>query len=67
MLDRMKTETTENVPLLPILLELIGKYKNHPYCKTHNKLLPMNSNQRYNAYLEEIADMCGIKKKPTTH
>jgi integrase len=65
--DRIKTETTENVPLLPIALEIIAKYKNHPYCKTHNKLLPMNSNQRYNAYLKEIADMCGIKKKLTTH
>jgi integrase len=65
--DRIKTETTENVPLLPIALEIIAKYKNHPYCKTHNKLLPMNSNQRYNAYLKEIADMCGIKKNLTSH
>jgi integrase len=65
--DRIKTDTTENVPLLPIALEIIGKYKNHPYCKAHNKLLPMNSNQRYNAYLKEISDVCGIKKKLTTH
>jgi integrase len=65
--DRIKTETTENVPLLPIALEIIVKYKNHPYCKAHNKLLPMNSNQRYNAYLKEIADMCGIKKNLTSH
>jgi integrase len=65
--DRIKTETTENVPLLPIALEIIAKYKNHQYCKTHNKLLPMNSNQRYNAYLKEIADMCGIKKNLTSH
>jgi integrase len=65
--DRIKTETTENVPLLPIALEIIAKYKNHPYCKTHDKLLPMNSNQRYNAYLKEIADMCGIKKNLTSH
>lgn len=65
--DRIKTDTTENVPLLPIALEIIAKYEDHPYCKTHNKLLPMNSNQRYNAYLKEIADVCGIKKKLTTH
>ena len=65
--DRIKTDTTENVPLLPIALEIISKYKNHPYCKAHNKLLPMNSNQRYNAYLKEIADISGIKKKLTTH
>jgi integrase len=65
--NRIKTDTTENVPLLPIPLEIIEKYRNHDYCKTFNKLLPMNSNQRYNAYLKEIADVCGIKKKLTTH
>lgn len=27
----------------------------------------MNSNQRYNAYLKEIADLCKIKKNLTTH
>lgn len=27
----------------------------------------MNSNQRYNAYLKEVADLCGINKKLTTH
>ena len=35
--------------------------------KMTGKLLPMNSNQRYNAYLKEIADLCGIRKKLTTH
>ena len=49
------------------MLEIIEKYKKNDYCKTHNRLLPMNSNQRYNAYLKEIADLCGIKKKLTTH
>lgn len=44
--NRKKTDTTENVPLLPIPQEIIAKYKNHPYCKIHKKLLPMNSNQR---------------------
>lgn len=65
--NRKKTETIENVPLLPIPLEIIQKYRNHKYCKAFNKLLPMNSNQRYNAYLKEVADLCGIKKKLTTH
>lgn len=31
--NRIKTDTTENVPLLPIPLEIIRKYRNHPYCK----------------------------------
>lgn len=65
--NRKKTDTTENVPLLPIPLEIIQKYRDHKYCKAFNKLLPMNSNQRYNAYLKEVADLCGIKKKLTTH
>lgn len=49
--NRKKTETIENVPLLPIPLEIIQKYRNHKYCKAFNKLLPMNSNQRYNALI----------------
>ncbi len=65
--DRQKTETTENIPLLPIPLELIDKYKTHPYCKVSGKLLPFNSNQRYNGYLKEVAVICGIKKNLTSH
>ncbi len=57
----------ENVPLLPLALEVINKYKDDPYCKANNVLLPINSNQKYNAYLKEIADICGIKKELTTH
>ena len=65
--NRQKTGTRESVPLLPIALEIIQKYQDHDYCKEYNKLLPVNSNQRYNAYLKELADICGIKKKVTTH
>lgn len=65
--NRQKTGTRESVPLLPIALEIIQKYQDHDYCKEYNKLLPVNSNQRYNSYLKELADICGIKKKITTH
>ncbi len=65
--QRIKMDNPENVPLLPIPLEIIEKYRDHPYCKANRKLLPMNSNQRYNAYLKEVADLCGITKKLTTH
>lgn len=64
---RQKTGTKESVPLLPIPLEILAKYQDHEYCKKQNKLLPVNSNQRYNSYLSEIADLCGIKKKLTSH
>jgi site-specific recombinase XerD len=64
---RQKTGTKESVPLLPTALEIIEKYRNNEYCKKQDKLLPVNSNQRYNAYLKEIADICGINKKLTSH
>ncbi|SDS16479.1 Site-specific recombinase XerD [Mucilaginibacter mallensis] len=65
--DRQKTGVEETVPLLPVALEIIEKYKTHPYCLAENKLLPVNSNFRYNAYLKELATICGIKKNLTTH
>ena len=65
--NRQKTGTKESVPLLPVALEIIAKYKNHPYCVTENKLLPVNSNQRYNSYLKELADICNINKHLTSH
>jgi site-specific recombinase XerD len=64
---RGKTNQRESVPLLPIPEEIIVKYQDHPYCKIKGKLLPVNSNQKYNAYLKEIADICGIKINLTTH
>ncbi len=66
-INRAKTGTLESVMLLPLPLEIIGNYREHKYCKTFNKLLPVNSNQRYNAYLKELADICGITIKLTTH
>ena len=65
--NREKTWCRENVPLLPIAKEILAKYKNHPYCIANNVLLPINSNQRFNGYLKEIADLCGINKNLTTH
>jgi site-specific recombinase XerD len=64
---RGKTSQRESVPLMPIPEEIIAKYQNHPYCIIKGKLLPVNSNQKYNAYLKEIADICGIKINLTTH
>jgi integrase len=65
--DRKKTNTPERIPLLPITLEIIEKYKDHPYCLNNDLLLPVNTNQRFNGYLKEIAIICGIKKHLTTH
>jgi len=65
--ERTKTGSSSNVPLLPIAKEIIEKYKDHPVVRIHGKLLPVCSNQKMNAYLKELADICGISKNITFH
>jgi integrase len=65
--NREKTYCRENVPLLPIAKEIIEKYSNHPVRKSKGLLLPVLTNQKYNAYLKEVVDICGINKILTTH
>jgi len=43
------------------------KYEEHPKCKYDGSLLPVPSNAKLNAYLKEIADICGINKHLTFH
>jgi site-specific recombinase XerD len=64
---RKKTGNPSEIPLFEIPLEILKKFENDPVCIRENKLLPVNSNQKMNAYLKEIADICGINKKMTTH
>jgi site-specific recombinase XerD len=64
---RKKTGSKSNVPLLPKALEILSKYENDPECINENKLLPVLSNQKMNAYLKEIATIVGIKKTLTFH
>ena len=65
--NRVKTDIRENVMLLDIPLKIIEKYKDNDFCKTKGRLLPVISNQKYNAYLKEIAAICNINKLLTTH
>jgi integrase len=65
--NRNKTKNPEFLPLLPIAEDLILKYRSHPYCTKYKKLLPVNSNQRFNEYLKEIAALCGLEIEITTH
>ena len=55
------------VPILPVVDEVIRKYKDHPYCRVTGKLLPVNSNARYNSYLKELAIICNIARELNTH
>jgi len=65
--NRTKTGTRSSIPLLPPALKILKKYENSPLSVSKGVLLPVLSNQKSNAYLKEIADLCGIKKNLTTH
>ncbi len=45
----------------------MNKYKNHPDCVKDGLVLPVLTNQKMNAYLKEIADLCEINKHLSTH
>lgn len=55
---RHKTNVVATIPLLPIALEILERY---------NYKLPCLTNVKYNAYLKEIGDICGIKKSLHSH
>ena len=65
--SRQKTGISERVPLIPPAIQILDKYKNHPVSKTRNRLLPVPSNQKVNASLKELADICGINVNLTFH
>ncbi len=64
---RQKTESASKIPILPYTQMIIDKYEDHPQSSNSNRLLPILSNQKMNAYLKEISDVCGINKELTFH
>ena len=62
-MTREKTDKIISIPLLPKPIQLLNKYQD---LKCEN-LLPIVSNQRFNSYLKEIADIVGINKNLTHH
>jgi len=64
---RQKTESASKIPILPVTQMIIDKYENHPQALNQNRLLPILSNQKMNAYLKEIAGVCKINKELTFH
>ncbi|MDI9564902.1 MAG: site-specific integrase [Bacteroidota bacterium] len=64
---RGKTGIRASIPLLPPAMEIIEKYRIDPECSADRKLLPVISNQKLNSYLSEIAGLCDIEKRLTTH
>ena len=57
-IKRQKTNSVISIPLLPKAKSILEKY---------NHILPVVSNQRFNGYLKEIADLSGINKNLTHH
>lgn len=64
---RQKTESASKIPILPITQMIIDKYEDHPQSVNQDKLIPILSNQKMNAYLKEIATICEIEKELTFH
>jgi site-specific recombinase XerD len=62
-LTRQKSSVQANIPLLDVPLSILKKYKG----LENGKLLPIHTNQKMNEYLKEIAALCGINKRLTTH
>jgi len=66
-INRKKTNTISKIPILPIAQEILDKYRDDPLVLNSGKLLPVLSNQKMNAYLKEIGDVCGVKTQLTSH
>lgn len=66
-IKRTKTNTRSSIPLLPIAKEILERYAYDPKVIKSERLIPVFSNQKSNAYLKEIAMLCGITKPLTTH
>ena len=64
---RQKTETASKIPILPVTQMIIDKYSDHPKSNNEERLLPILTNQKMNAYLKEIAGVCEIEKELTFH
>ena len=56
--ERIKTGVPAFIPILPVVKEILVK---------HNYHLPTLTNQKYNSYLKEIQEICGIKKTLHSH
>ena len=66
-INRSKTDIRSNIPLLSIPHTIIQKYADSNDLSGTELLLPVLSNQKMNAYLKEISDLCAINKNLTFH
>ena len=64
MTKRQKTKVDSNILLLDVPKMIIEKYKGN---SVNDQVLPILSNQKMNAYLKEVGDLCEIDKELTFH
>jgi integrase len=64
---RQKTRAHTHIPLLPEPLIIMEKYTFHQKRVIEGYVLPVPTNQKVNAYLDEIADLCQISRNLTFH
>ena len=65
--QRQKTGGQANIPLLNVPMEIIRKYCNLEALNPEDVVIPILTNQKINAYLKELADLCGISKVLSFH
>jgi integrase len=66
-IHRLKTGGEETIPLLPLPLDILQKYEDHPTCVRRRTLLPIPSCEDYNRLLKLVAELAGIRINLTTH
>ena len=64
MTKRQKTKVDSNILLLDVPKMIIEKYKGK---SINDQVLPILSNQKMNAYLKEVGDLCEVDKELTFH
>lgn len=64
---RVKTNNTVRVPLNKKAMEILNRKSKGTQVNSSQKVFKVLSNQKMNAYLKEIADLCGINKELTCH
>ena len=64
---RQKTGGRANIPLLDIPMSIIRNYAKLELLDPNDPILPILSNQKMNAYLKELADLCNIQKDLSYH
>tara|TARA_B100000678_G_scaffold190349_1_gene159147 strand:- start:39 stop:1193 length:1155 start_codon:yes stop_codon:yes gene_type:complete len=62
---RQKSNVDSVIPLLPQAERILDRHT--PYSTPGGALLPTPTNQKVNAYLKEIGDICGFTKDLTFH